>query len=320
MPKLSRPRHGSLQFWPRKRIRKALPSVNWTPVSNSNSDKEEGLLGFIAYKVGMASAVVKDNTDKSMTKGKRKTIPVTILEVPNLKIFSVRFYKNGKVIHEKIVSKDKELKKKVKLPKEIKGLDKVEDFDDVRVIAYSLPKQAKLKKTPDMIELGIKASDKFEYAKNLVGKEINLKEILKWDLVDIRGLTKGKGLQGPVRRFGIKLKGHKSEKGRRRPGSIGPWHPAHVTFRVPMAGQLGTFTRIHYNLKIIDFANIKEEGKDINKKSGFRHYGKIDSDYVIVAGSVQGPQKRQLLVTAAMRPNKKQTKKQYEFISLEAGK
>ena len=61
----------------------------------------------------------------------------------------------------------------------------------------------------------------------------------------------------------------------RNPGSIGPWHPAHVTFRVPMAGQLGMFSRVHYNLKVIDFGNVKDKEKDINKKGGFKHYGNI---------------------------------------------
>ena len=56
-----------MQFYPRKRIRKFLPSVNWSAVDY----EKDGVLGFIGYKVGMATAIVKDNTDKSMTKGKK---------------------------------------------------------------------------------------------------------------------------------------------------------------------------------------------------------------------------------------------------------
>ena len=40
------------------------------------------------------------------------------------------------------------------------------------------------------------------------------------DYIDLRAITKGKGYQGPVKRFGIGLKSHKSEKGRRAPW---PW-------------------------------------------------------------------------------------------------
>jgi len=316
MPKLSRPRYGSLQFWPRKRIRKALPSVNWKPVSEKIKAENEGPLGFVAYKVGMATAIVKDNTEKSMTKSKKKAIPVTILEVPNMKIYSVRFYKNNKVMTEVIVSNDKDLKRRVKVPRETKKIGNIEGYEDIRIIVYSLPRQTGLKKIPDIIELGINASDKLGFVKNLIGKEISLSDVLKWDLVDVRGLTKGKGMQGPVRRFGISLKSHKSEKGVRNPGSIGPWHPAHVTFRVPMAGQLGMFSRVHYNLKVIDFGNVKDKEKSINKKGGFKHYGDIKTNYIILAGSVQGPQKRQILVTPALRPTKEQAKRSYELIEL----
>ena len=117
-----------------------------------------------------------------------------------------------------------------------------------------------------------------------------MKDILKWDLLDLRGLTRGKGLVGPVKRFGISLKSHKSEKGVRRPGSLGPWHPAHVTFRVAQAGQLGMFTRVQYNIKPITHANAQQGPIPVNH--GFKHYGLIAGDYIVVEGSVQGAAKR----------------------------
>ena len=124
-------------------------------------------------------------------------------------------------------------------------------------------------------------------------------------------MTKGQGLQGPVKRFGITLKSHKSEKGRRRPGSLGPWHPARVTFRAPQAGQLGMFTRIVYNSKIIDM------GKSADKPlRNIKNYGDVNTDYIIMKGSVQGPAKRQLLITSPLRETKKQSKKNYELVGL----
>src|SRR3989338_4763223 len=104
MPTRRSPRKGSLQFWPRKRAKKTLPSVNWKAI---NSGKN--LIGFIVYKAGMSSALVKDNTPNSMTKDKQITIPVTILECPHMKIFSVRFYKNKKVVKDVLAGQmDKE--------------------------------------------------------------------------------------------------------------------------------------------------------------------------------------------------------------------
>jgi large subunit ribosomal protein L3 len=308
MPTTKRPRKGSLQFWPRKRANKFLPRVNWDAI---DSESIKNLKGFICYKAGMSSVQVKDNSDDSMTKGKTIAVPVTVLECPPMKIFSVRFYKDGKVMKDVLNENlDKELKRRVKIPKKSKGdIDGVKDYDDVRVIVYSIVKKTGVKKRPDMIEVGLKGSveDKIKFIKENLGKEISINDVFeKNHLADLRGLTKGKGFQGPVKRFGITLKVSKSEKGRRRPGSIGPWHPARVTFRVPMAGQTGFQTRSVYNNKIIDIG----EGKFKNIKN----YGDIKTNYVVVCGSVQGPAKRQLILSHALRETKKQLKKNYELI------
>ncbi len=312
MAKLSTPRAGSLQFWPRKRAERIVPGVNW----NTLNSKGKGLLGFLVYKVGMATALIKDNTEHSMTKGKKMVIPVTILEAPNMKIFSVRFYKNGVVAKDVIVSNDKELKKLVKLPKQLPAFDSQvpKEYDDLRVIVYSQPKQTSIKKTPDLAEVAITAGNKLDFVKSLIGKEISIKDSISSELVDVRGLTIGKGLVGPVKRFGITLKQHKTEKGVRRPGSLAPWHPARVTFRTPQAGQLGMFTRVHYNLKVVSQNNISE--KDINPNEGFKNYGKIRSSYILLRGSVQGSAKRQILITPSFRPTKFQAKKKYEFLEI----
>ncbi len=316
MPSKKSPRKGSLQFWPRKRASKFLPRVNWSAVTDKTDSK--GLQGFICYKAGMASAFVKDNTEDSMTKGKKITIPVTILECPPLKIFSVRFYKDSKVMKEVLAENpEKELKKKLKLPKRNRGsstpIESVKGYDDVKVIVYSQVKKTGIKKTPDLSEMGISGSleEKINFIKENLGKEIVVGNVLeKGSLVDFRGLTKGQGLSGPVKRFGIQLKQHKSEKGRRRPGSLGPWHPARVTFRAPQAGQLGMFTRVIYNNKIIEI------GKNGNELKGLKNFGDVKTDYLLVYGSVQGPSKRQLLATSPLRQTKKQLKKSYEFIEL----
>ena len=310
-----RPRFGSLQFWPRKRAEKQIPSVNWVVVKGDG--KTDSILGFIAYKAGMGTALVKDTTDKSMTQGKKIYIPVTILETPNMKIYSVRFYRNNKVLKDVVVSADKELKRILLAPKQPKNLEQEapKEFDDLRLIAYSLPSQTSIKKSPDIIELAVEAKDKLAFAKSLVGKEISIKDFLKYSLLDVRGLTKGKGLVGPIKRMGLSLKSHKSEKGVRRPGTLGPWHPAHTSFRVAQAGQMGMFTRVIYNNKVVSFGTIAE--KNINPKSGFKNYGNVKSSYLILKGSVQGPQKRQLLLTPSFRPTKSMAKKKYELMEVE---
>ncbi len=317
MPTNRRPRRGSLQFAPRKRAAKLLPSVNWKPVSS----KEKGLLGFIVYKAGMTTAYVKDTTPKVMSSGKQIAIPVTILEAPNMKIFSIRFYYNGLVTKEVIVSNDKELKKKLKVPKTLKNIEteSPERYDDIRAIVYTLAKTTSIKKSPDFAELAVQGDspeEKLQLLKSLIGKEISPFDTIKFNLADVRGVTKGKGIQGPIKRFGAKLRFHKTEKGQRKVGSIGPWHPAHVSFRTPMAGQMGTFTRIIHNVRILSMGRISE--KNINPSAGFSNYGKLKTSYIILSGSVPGPAKRQTLLTPAFRPSKLQAKKKLEFLEVVA--
>jgi large subunit ribosomal protein L3 len=309
------PRKGSLQFWPRKRVSKFLPSVNWKAINSGKTIK-----GFIGYKAGMVSTEVKDLTPNSMTKDKKIIIPSTVIECPAMKIFSIRFYKNSKVAKDVLAEHiDKELKRVVKIPKQGKNNSenlKAGDYDDVTIIAYSQVKKTNVKKTPDMTEIGLSGNieEKLNFIKSHLNKEISISEVFtQGELVDLRGLTKGKGFSGPVKRFGITLRFHKSEKGVRKVGSIGPWHPARVTFHVPMAGQLGMFTRVHYNQKILSIAKSEETEKQLK---GIKNYGDVKTDYIIVYGSVQGPAKRQVLVTSPLRLSKMQKKKIYEFVEV----
>ena len=313
MPTRKSPRKGSLQFWPRKRARKFLPRVNYNSIESG-----KGLKGFICYKAGMVSLAVKDNTPNSKTKDKKIILPGTVLECPTVKIFSVRFYKDGKVVKETLnEGLDKELKRQIKLPKTKKKVDleKKDDFDDVKVIIYSQTKKTGIKKVPDLTEVGLTGSldEKLNFVKENLNKEISAFDVFEnGQLVDLRGLTKGKGLVGPVKRFGITLKSHKSEKGRRRPGSLGPWHPARVTFRAPQAGQLGMFTRVQYNNKIMSIGKASES----NNLWNIKNFGNVKTDYIIVQGSIQGSSKRQLIITMPLRESKKQSKKSYELLEV----
>lgn len=312
MPTIHKPRSGSMRFWPRKRSTKILPDVNWEAIKT----EEKGPKGFVGYKVGMVSVLVKDDTPDSMTKGKKIPVPATIIECPELKIYSVRAYKNNLVVGEVVVSAEKELKRVVKTPKSAKKIEDLnKEFDDLRIVVYSDIKNKLFKKTPDLVEIGLGGTkeEKMEFIKEKIGKGIKVSEILG-NMVDVRGVTKGKGLQGPVKRFGIALKDHKSEKGVRRPGSLGPWHPARVSFRVAISGQTGFHTRVVYNSLVLSKGNVTEN--NIFPGTGFHKYGKLNGDYIILAGSVQGPVKRQLLLTKPLRAPKSKLKNKYEFLEL----
>ena len=313
-----KPRAGSLQFWPRKRAQRMYPRVrNWA------DSKKVSLLGFGGYKVGMVQAVFKDNKANSMTKGQDVALPVTIIECPALKLFSVRFYSRSgygsNVGAEVLFKHDKVLSRKVKLAKkydheaklkEVEG--KLDSYEDVRVLVYTQPSKTGLaKKKPEVFELAIGGSDvkaKFDYVKSLIGKEIKVSELFKGNtVVDIHAVSKGKGFQGALKRLGLTLRSHKSQKSRRT-GNPGPEGYAKVTFTAPMGGQLGYNLRTEYNKDLLFVGD-----KSLDIKSGFRHYGNVKNDYVFVLGSVPGATKRYVLFTEPLR---KVSAKNLELVSV----
>jgi large subunit ribosomal protein L3 len=314
-------RSGSLQFYPRVRAGKDIPSVNWKNVGKINrSKKGVGMVGFVGYKVGMCSASAKDITSDSMTKGKKIIIPCTIIECPVMKIYSVRFYKNGVVAGDIAVSNEKILNKKIKISNQAKKLeDFKQDYEDIRVVAYSDVVNAGFaRKSPVLIELGLsgRKEDKLKFVQEKIGKEIHINEVFNdtEEVVDVHSVSKGFGTQGPVKRFGITLRSHKSEKGRRGPGSIAPWHPARLTFRTPLAGQTGYHSRVVYNNLVLKIGKISE--KNINPKQGFHKYGNIKTDFIILRGSIPGTKKRAVMITPSTRASKKISKLKFENVEL----
>ena len=162
------------------------------------------------------------------------------------------------------------------------------------------------RKKPDIIEIKLSAQDNpiegVNFALEMLGNEIRARDILtEGDLVDIIAVTKGKGFQGPVKRFGIRILTRKNSKVRRAVACIGPWHPARVLYTVPRPGQLGFHQRTEYHKRIM---LIGENEEEINPKGGFIRYGKIKGDYIILLGSIPGPKKRLIRIRKTIRPSK----------------
>lgn len=300
------PRHGSMQFWPRVRSKRQNAKIR------SWAGHKPGLLGFAGYKAGMTHLIITDNRATTKTKGENIFCPATIIECPSLKVGSVRFYKNtksGKQTHSQVMADnlDKELSKKISIPKKpaSRNVD-VKEFDDVTLVVYTQPKLTGIgRKVPEIFEiaLGGKKEEKVNYAKEKLGKEITIDEIFKeGEQVDIHSITKGKGFQGPVKRFGITLKSHKSEKNRRNPGSLGGWKAqGHVMYRVAHAGQTGYQQRTEYNKLLL---KIGKDPKEIAQKGGFVRYGIVKNPYILLKGSIAGAKKRLVKFTHAIRHNK----------------
>ncbi len=97
-----------------------------------------------------------------------------------------------------------------------------------------------------------RVTDPGEYS---VGQDITLDTVLKvGDLVDIQGISKGKGFQGVIKRYGFAGggAGHGSNF-HRAPGSIGcSASPARVFKGKKMPGRMGNDTVLRKNVIVID--------------------------------------------------------------------
>lgn len=286
-----------MQFWPRKRATSEVARVrSWPKV------KEAKPIGFCGYKVGMTHVLYNDQHGNSLTKGMEITLPVTVIECPPIKIFGFRSYARpdtsllslSTVLSPNV---DKELARsmsRIKNPKKKADDVKLDGVVEVRLLVHTQPKLTGIgKKKPEVFELPIGGSveEQLAYAKENLGKEIKVEDIIKnGEHIDFHTITKGKGFQGPVKRFGIALKSHKSEKSRRNPGSLGPWKgQGHIMYRVSHAGQMGYHQRTEYNKWIVGMGN---DPKDVNQKGGFKRYGDVKNTYLLIDGSVGGPAKR----------------------------
>ncbi len=312
MAKSHQPRSGSLQFWPRVRSKRIYSNIkNWF----ANNDSKP--LAFAGYKVGMTH--IQDT--KPGKKGVEiiTTTPVTIIECPPLKPLSLRFYKKtpyGSQIITQIFSKNlnKQLAKKITLPKKTKE-EIPSSYDFLKLVVYTQPNLTGIgKKKPEIFEIPIGGD--LEYAKSLLEKDIDVEEVFKiGQYTDVHSVTKGKGFTGPVKRFGISLKSHKSEKKRRSAGNLGAFTPRKVSWKVPQHGQHGFHKRTEYNKLLL---SVGTEPETINQKGGFKGYGLVKNKYILIKGSVGGPAKRLIMFTESIRGKKSAQPLDIKYISTES--
>ncbi len=313
MPQRRRPKKGSRAYGPRKRAQKQTPRLDsWPDIEGTPK-----IQGFAGYKAGMTHALVVDKRPKSTTSGMEVQVPVTVVEIPPMRIAAVRFYENtivGLKTAGEVWAQDLDplLDRRLCVPKnhdastfaKYDGLD----IEDVRVIAYTQPKMVTgvPKKVPDIMELRIGGGtidERVEYAKGILGTEVNFTDfVAEGAFTDVIAVTKGKGFQGVTKRWGVKLLSHRNSKHRRGIGNLGPKRPGYVRSTVPGSGQMGYHQRTEFNKKII---KVGAEGSDVTPKGGFLNYGEVRNGYVLVHGSVPGPAKRLIRFRDATRAPRK---------------
>jgi large subunit ribosomal protein L3 len=269
--------------------------------------EKSSLLGFAGYKVTNLNVLSVDDREKTPNYGKNFMNSSTLIATPPLKIIGIRAYaetaygKNA-ILDAFAKDNDKYLSKKASFKYKEGKLDEINAHIDkikhVVAIVSSYPATASLsQKKPFVWEIPIGGKDtktKIDYVISNFGKQVNIKDVFETgQFIDISAITRGKGIEGPITRFGVKRKQHKSRKSVRALGTLGPISPAVVTYTVPRQGQRGFHQRTEYNKRILIISNSEKDNDfKINPDGGFEHFGMIKYDYIIVKGSVPGVPKR----------------------------
>jgi len=270
--------------------------------------------GFPCYKAGTTHVEMIDDSPHTLTSGQSVVKVATVLEAPPVVVFGVRAYEKGygglrsaaDVLHTEL---SKDLSRVIRMPKrKLEGIERiegmVESIAEIRLLVHTQPRlvSALGKKKPEVLEMtvaGGSVEEKLSRAAELLGSELKVSEALReGEYVDTLSITKGKGFQGALKKWGVKHLPRKTRKGRRTAGTLGPWNPSAMMWTVPQSGQMGYHQRTEFNKRVL---KIGSDGSEVTPAGGFLHYGVVKNDYVVLSGSTPGPQKRLVILRQAVR-------------------
>jgi large subunit ribosomal protein L3 len=207
--------------------------------------------GILGRKIGMTQVFASNGN----------LIPVTVVEVaPNV------------ILQKKSVDSDGYVSVQV-------------GFEDKREKLSNKPEKghvAKANTAPKRFVREFRGDDLASYE---VGQEVKVDIFAAGDIVDVTGISKGKGFQGVIKRHG-QSRGPMSHGSRyhRRPGSMGPVAPNRVFKGKKLAGRMGGDQVTVQNLQIV----------------------KVDAErnLLLVKGNVPGAKKSLVAVRNAVKASK----------------
>merc|ERR1711998_222152 len=326
--KFEHPRHGSLGFLPRKRCKRARGKIKSFP--KDDASKACHFTAFAGYKAGMTH--ITREVFKPGSKAHKKEVceAVTIIEAPPMIVVGLvgyietprglrsiatvwtqhlneecrrRFYKNW---HK---SKNKRAFQKYEAGFSEENVEHqcqniIKHCSIVRALAHTQISKVNLRqKRAHIMEIqvnGGSTADKVKFIRDHFEKPVS---------IDTVAITKGKGFEGVVTRWGVTRLPRKTHKGLRKVACIGAWHPARVSYSVARAGQNGYHHRTELNKKVYRVAkgvrgaddkivqnNATTEFdltvKGITPLGGFPHYGEVNEDYIMIKGACPGVKRR----------------------------
>merc|ERR1712166_779541 len=224
-----------------------------------DASKPVHLTAFMGYKAGMTHVVrYMEKREGKKTIKKDIVEAVTVVETPPCKVVGMvgyidtprglrafstvwaqnlptgvlrRFYKN--------YSEDTASKKHVN-----RDIQRITKFCSVvRVlVATQIEKVNLRRKKCDLMEIQINGGNtaaKVAWAQSKFEGEVTVGEVFQNDeMVDTIAITRGKGTQGVIKRFGISRLPRKTRRGLRKVACIGAWHPSAVKWTVARTGNL----------------------------------------------------------------------------------
>ena len=222
--------------------------------------------GILGKKVGMTQVFTKNG----------KLIPVTVIEVePNV------------VTQIKTVAND--------------GYDAIQiATDTIREKLSNKPAIGHTKKAGTEHKRFLREIRGVNVEDYTLGQVINVDIFEEGEMVDVSGISKGKGFQGVIKRHNQSRgpMGHGSQY-HRGVGSLGTMLPMHVLKGKKMPGQMGNVARTVQNLEIVSVDT--------------------ENNVILVKGNVPGPKKSLVMIrTAVKKPNVK--KEAADLVSYEAPK
>jgi large subunit ribosomal protein L3e len=330
--KFEAPRHGSLQYLPKKRTKHHQGRIRSFPKDDTKAAPH--LTAFIGYKAGMTHVVREIERPGSKLHKKEAVESVTILETPPMIVVGVvgyvatphglrtlttvwathlsddvkrRFYKNWYSSKKKAFTKY--AKKASEKPQEYEAeINRIKQYCQVvRVLAHTQIRKLKLRqKVANLLEIQVNGGDiaaKVDFAKSLFEQEVDVSKVFaEGEVLDICAATRGHGFAGVVSRWGVTRLPRKTHRGLRKVACIGAWHPARVSVRVARAGQQGYHHRTEINKRVLrigkkgDTKSASTESdlteKGITPVGGFPHYGQVNEDWLMIKGCVSGSRKR----------------------------
>ena len=200
------------------------------------------------------------------------------------------FTKDGKLVPVTVVSVEPNVVMQVKTV-ETDGYNAIQlGVFDKKEKNANKPEQGRAKKANTTPKLFLKEIRDMEGSYN-VGDKIDAGVFALGEIVDVTGVSKGKGFQGTIKR-------HNQSRGpmthgshyHRGPGSLGTMLPKRVLKGKNLPGHMGTETVTIQNLEIIE-VNINE-------------------NYILVSGNIPGPKQSLVLIKSAVKNQRKANPKE----------